>query len=413
LQILEVFIHTPERNTDHDVAAESNTSISRIPCGRTSGNNMTNDMTSVAQDLPIREKIVNAVFRSMGRTGAPNREVFFARIWPFILISVSKLTVAAYAWSWGFILVDGDSCWGSDTTFQHAPRDTDACTMNALVLSGFMASTSLLVTLYLLEYLLVEERDLTSQWTYLLLFFSVWVSDSSWSYWNWFSFSISNSLDSDQEYDVGAYAWASLLGFGFNAATFFALHNTGRQALIRWTPGTAEDIWYCDIPFTINCFGAYYGFGPWAVYLSKALGTTTGAGVAFTNAMGTFLGACLTIALCYLVPILLWLPPSASSEENAAVHITDTSALGNSMVSIMRESSVELSSVSRSVSDSRVRLSNTSVDLSPDGLPDGHANQSAMVDISAKPNQIKEESSDVENPMQCADVIDTSDTTIN
>jgi len=322
----------------------------------------------------LSARIVKAAYHSMGRLGTPSKDKFFARLWPFLLINVSKLTLAAYAWSWGFLLVDGEQCWAIDTTFSHAPKDT-ACTMEALTVSGLMASVTLILTLLVLETGLgVMEEDRTSYWSYFLLFFSVWISDSSWSYWNWLSASIANSADSDQPNSVAAYACASLLGFGFNAVFFAIVHNGGRHTLIRWTSARDTDVWYCDLPFILACFGAYYGFGPWAVYMNLALGTKSKGGIAFANAIGTLLGTLLAVVLCYLAPALLWLPPPPN-QVNPAASPTETKS--------DPADSVEMTS-----SLHRAEL-------------ESETNQ--------QPKQ-KKEKLDVENPLQWIDTTDTATT---
>jgi hypothetical protein len=298
------------------------------------------------REKALSARIVKAAYSSMGRFGTPSRVIYFTRVWPFLFINCTKLTLAAYAWSWGFLLVDGEGCWAIDTTFSHAPGDT-VCTMDAVATSGLMASVTLMISLVVLETGIgVIEEDRTSYWTYLLLFFSVWISDSSWSYWNWLSYSIANSADTDQPNSVSAYAWASLLGFGINAAVFAMVHNGGRHALIRWTSARDTDVWYCDLPFTISCYGAYYGFGPGAVYVNLAMGTTSDAGIAFANATGTFLGALLAMVLCYLVPALLWLSPP-NKVKLATSQTKDKSATADSTAS-----SVEISFTSQASRES-------------------------------------------------------------
>jgi len=309
---------------------------------------------------------------------------YFTRLWPFLLINVSKLTLAAYAWSWGFLLVDGEECWAIDTTFSHAPGDT-ACTMEALAISGLMASVTLILTLLVLETGLgVMEEDRTSHWSYFLLFFSVWISDSSWSYWNWLSNSIANSADSDQPNSVAAYACASLLGFGINAVFFAIVHNGGRHTLIRWTSARDTDVWRCDVPFMLVCFGAYYGFGPWAVYMNMALGTKSKGGIAFANAIGTLLGALLAVVLCYIAPALLWLLPPPNQVKPAASPTENKSDPADSVESIER-------SVEMTTSIHRAEL-------------ESETNQD-------RPKQ-KTEKWVVDNPLQCMDTTDTAKYTV-
>ena len=298
------------------------------------------------EDRRLSARIIKAAFSSMGRLGTPSRKEFFARFWEFFLISISKLTVAAYAWSWGFFLVDGEICWSIDTTFSRAPG-ASTCTLDAVLASGLMASISLIATLFVVEKSIgVAKDDQTTNWTYLLLFFSVSIGDSSWSYWNWLSYSIGNAaLGTDQKNILAAIGWASLLGFAINAAFFATVHNASRRALIAWTSAKDIDVWYCDLPFTICIFGAYYGFGPWAVYLNLAIGTTTSSTIAFVNAIGTCLGALLAIVLCYLLPALLWLPAQIRQTEykdDSAPAVDSIANMENSVEMSFRRKSGEL-----------------------------------------------------------------------
>jgi hypothetical protein len=242
------------------------------------------------------------------------RQAFFKRFRPFATILTGKLTSAAYAWSWGFLLVDGSDCWGTDTTFEHSPDDT-ACTMSALVLSGFLASIVLLATLFLLEYLLLDRKEWTSLWTYVLLLPSVWISDASWSYWNWFSYSIANAATVGEYSSVASFAWASLIGFSINAIIFYIVHNTGRWLLINFVDKDLQ-IWACDLPVGFVLFGAYYGFGPFAVYLNLAADSQSKSTVAFFNALGTLFGTLLAILLFYIIPVYAWLPNMEEKPES-------------------------------------------------------------------------------------------------
>ena len=70
--------------------------------------------------------------------------------WAFV--SSTKLIVAAFFWSLGFMTVNGEECWGRDTSFAKTPR-AGSCTIDALVLSGFFAAVSLCVAIPLCEYI--------------------------------------------------------------------------------------------------------------------------------------------------------------------------------------------------------------------------------------------------------------------
>ena len=266
---------------------------------------------------------------SMG--GASNcdleRKSYFARLLPFLGINLSKLTVGAYAWTWGFVLMHGQSCWITYDTWMHSPGG-DSCTMNALILSGIMASLGLLLTLFCAEFVLMEKEKRTTRLTYAILFLSVSISDASWSYFNWISYSIANSVDnisSNNEAEQegvtiqvipASLIWTSLLGFGLNAIFFYVLHNSATFAIIKWTQTKQANIWYCDWPFALLVFGSYYGFGPVAVYLNLAYDSTSDSGVALLNALGTFLGALLIAIFVYFLPAWVWLPPARAHDKN-------------------------------------------------------------------------------------------------
>ncbi len=251
----------------------------------------------------------------------------------FLCITLSKLTVGAYAWSLGFGLLDGEDCWARDDTFSHAPHGS-SCTIMSMVFSGLLASTALCFTILVVEIAILPRPSCVNgdshhtKWqTYVLLFFSVWISDASWSFWNWISYSIGNDTDSftGSKDNMAGFAVGSLLGFALNSLLFYMLHNGGRWLLLRFANVKGNELWHCDVSFTGALYGAYYGFGPLAVYLCSAFDATNLESLALCNALGTLLGSLVMVTFVYSLPIWWWLYTDQSESNITPSNNVNTS----------------------------------------------------------------------------------------
>ena len=153
-----------------------------------------------------------------------------------------------------------------------------------------------------------------STWqTLLLLIFSVFIADGSWSYWYWIAFSIASwiSEGDDGNYTLGSYFCGALIGFACNAFFFYYVHNWLRYIAIQILDNEHKNIhlkdaiWRCDFPFALLVFGAYYGFGPFADGIVIWTGANESRVIALCNALGTLLGALLLFLLVYFPPLVI------------------------------------------------------------------------------------------------------------
>jgi hypothetical protein len=285
----------------------------------------------------------------------PSLHVVYDAMVTFLVVSLCKLTLAAYAWSWGFIFFGGGECWGLDETFSHPPNSSK-CILASFFVSGFMASVVLCATVYICENYVIgllfgystpsgSRRNSTNIHTYIVLLISVFFSDASWSFFNWLSYSMANFEDNDNQSEkISAYAVASIIGFALNGLTFYCMHNLtaityggiwqqyiqlkynknnndgnsntvanvkkiAAAATVRSKiPDNREnypDLWFCDVLFAGVVSGAYYGFGPFAVMLSQG-NSQDYVTVSFYNAVGTLLGSIACVLVLYIFPIVLW-----------------------------------------------------------------------------------------------------------
>ena len=148
-----------------------------------------------------------------------------------------------------------------------------------------------------------DPRRRSSLRTLVLQLFSVWISDGSWSYWNWISYAIANAVDTDSPNSLSAFFCGSLVGFGLNGLFFYCVHNFLRFFAIKYMAISKDTLWYCDLHFAGLVFGAYYGFGPFAVSIALAFNAASLGEIAACNALGTFLGTCIFVVLFYAIPI--------------------------------------------------------------------------------------------------------------
>lgn len=268
------------------------------------------------------ENWTRKVFASIGAERSQSRsEVFWISVQWNVLV-FSKLWAAAFFWSLGFMAVNGEECWGKDTSFSRTPTD-GACTVDSLILSGFFASTSLIMTIVLTEYLTFVTPDRKTQAGSLsLLFWSVWASDAFWSLFNWLAFSIATKIRSEDpnSYSLSDYFIGGVPAFLLNGLFFYIVHNLLRVALKLicddFFDQVAEKLWFCDALFAQVLAGAYYGFGPLAVSFVTSAGATSMLAVAFLNAMGTGVGTFIMLSILYWVPLVVW----ANSEAVVGPH---------------------------------------------------------------------------------------------
>jgi hypothetical protein len=269
----------------------------------------------------LLEKWTRAVFSSMGvELSESHRSVFWISV-QFNAVTITKLFFAAFFWSLGFMAINGEECWGKDTSFSRTPTE-DTCTIDALVLSGFFASASLVLTVLAAEYLtFVREDRKSSTGTLLLLLWSVWISDAFWSVFNWLAFSIAVKItgeDYASEYSLAEYSLGGVPAFLMNGLFFYIVHNLSRIALITCASlygETLEKLWFCDALFALVVAGAYYGFGPIAVSFTTSAGATTMLGISFLNALGTAVGTIVMLAILYWIPFVLWAQKRDDNEK--------------------------------------------------------------------------------------------------
>ncbi len=224
-------------------------------------------------------------------------------------ITFSKLVVAAFFWSLGFMAVEGEECWGKDTSFSRSPA-ANVCTVDSFILSGFLASVSLVMTMIIME-IFLRPKHCTSYSTFTLLFISVWISDAFWSLFNWLAFSIAVQVHSDQQqYSLGDYAFGGLFAFVINGLLFFLVHNSLRYAVVsayrEYRPSLVDELWLCDPFFALTVVGAYYGFGPVAVFLIEIIGARSEIAIAVLSAVGTGIGTLFMLVILYWLPMIIW-----------------------------------------------------------------------------------------------------------
>jgi hypothetical protein len=275
--------------------------------------------------------------------------------WAFV--SSTKLIVAAFFWSLGFMSVNGEECWGRDTSFAKTPRD-GSCTMDALVLSGFFAAVSLCAAIPLCEYISSMPLPYKShQNTLMLLLLTVWVSDGAWSYFNWFAFSLAVgvdvSKDADVYYALDDYFVGGVLAFLLNGLFFYLTHNTCRWGMIKAyrlvqvraathllsdkqnggggpseSPTRSDNndfevtLWRCDVYFAALVACAYYGFGPIGTMFLELSNANSPFAIAILNAVGTGMGVLLGQVCVYLLPLTMWMiahDEHGNDDHNVAV----------------------------------------------------------------------------------------------
>lgn len=269
------------------------------------------------------ESYLRSVASSLGAASCSASDIR-AALPSFSCVNFTKLTVAAFCWSYGFMIFDGKKCWGKDTTFQNTPGE-NKCTLDSVFLSGFLASVGLCLSVMTVDTILdwskwVQHSN-TSKSTLAILLLTVFISDALWSYWNYLSFAIASSKD--DSYTLGGYFAASLLGFFLNATFFYSVHNgvtfivekrvihsrdaTGNGSGAESEKATTEEgqFWYCDVLFAGIVWGAYYGFGPFGLGLSIQVDAESELGIASCNALGTLLGSLLFFAILY-GPIIVY-----------------------------------------------------------------------------------------------------------
>ena len=257
------------------------------------------------------------VFESIGVDINTSIEDFPGIFSRWMCLTMSKLIMAAFFWSLGFFVTSGENCWGRYSSFSKSPKENN-CTIYSFVVSGMFAAFSLVTTIKLLDYLIRTREDhRTNDKTLVLLTFSVWISDSFWSIFNWMAFSIALnvaipnvSAHNDQDYSTYDYLVGGVPAFFLNALLFYIVHNALRCIVIGINDYLLKfgqlDLWHCDILFALVVGGGYYGFGPIAVMLIDVSTAKSIIDISVLNAVGTGIGCCLTIICIYFPPVICW-----------------------------------------------------------------------------------------------------------
>ena len=252
---------------------------------------------------------IDSAFKSVGVVESPSLDSIFEVIIPWCIVVLSKLTFAAFSWSWGFMITNGEECWGTYTTYSKTPK-SNGCSWDAVATSGIFAAVGLICAVYVTELLFVLRKMQSSLGTLSVLLVSVSVCDASWSYFNWFAYLIAHKAhegDDSEEYDLNEYMMGGIPAFILNALFFFAVHNLFANVVVHNTDFTRHDVWYCDWLFTSLLAGVYYGFGPIASYLAVIFDAKHKLPIALCNALGTFLGAVIVLVPLYTFPFAIWM----------------------------------------------------------------------------------------------------------